>query len=676
MPPVNQKDVLAVDLQISNADAANAAINNFTDNLKKSTAEINTIAAASQSFGDDFSRNLASVQRQTLSLHQTLRQISQQAIGVKGLDGLGLAAQRSGKDLDRIYSRLREIQRQAGLTSDKTILGKLTAEANTLGGELDRLQNKMDRVAAGRNAAAARNAAAGGGGLGRAGSLISGASNFLPQEFQNVVQGGEAALAAGVVTAGSLAALGAIAAAGIGIVKISESIRKEAERTRDAQFAIAAAVNKQILQGQENLKNFAKARADAEEQRQFNESLQTKDIDALNKRKELLDQINKTDPTGPDAERNNAEAAAIEQRIADLRKQNVADANKAFAQGNEDFKQNQKDAAEAEKRRAEQFRENVNKGISKVVELGKATDELFDGLFAKQGENNPFVATFADAEKAIENTRLATAGLNQDLQDTAARMVRTQNAAALFNARLENRLQVSDLRAAADSFRKGGPVPTSEDFQKAFLDFSKAKAGDPNAFLQFDKLAGGGTISRDIRQTLFTAFDPLAGGGTIRRERSFSDLSDEEKRSLVNQFSQVSAADLSTQQRLDRQISVVQSLHPEDEQQRQIADRKIIALTEGIDPAALTEGERNAAAQAREAEAARAEKAETAAQEQRAAQTEVQKSIDKNIAELLGIAKKEGFTGVIRIINDAEDKAKVSLGKRPTERDTQTQMAL
>jgi hypothetical protein len=327
----------------------------------------------------------------------------------------------------------------------------------------------------------------------------------------------------------------------------------------------------------------------------------------------------------------------------------------------------------------------INEGRRHVEEFGKSTDELFARLFAKKGSSNPFVAVYTEAQNAIEQTRLSTAGLTADLVAQADQLVRNNNANALFSARLDNALQVSDLRAAAADFRKQ-LVPTADDFDNAFKKFSDKAANErtqfakvtgegggfagftqfrANPFLSFDRDSSlGGTVSRDIRDTLFTAFDRLGSGGTIRRERSFAELTDNEKRAVVRQFSQVSPDQLSAQQRLDRQLSIIQASSPANDQQRAEADRKIIALTQGLNPADLTESQRNDAAAAREREAQRLTNAEADAAKQRADALTVQKSIDANIKALLDTAKSDGLQGVIRIINEATDKASDSLGKR------------
>lgn len=351
--------------------------------------------------------------------------------------------------------------------------------------------------------------------------------------------------------------------------------------------------------------------------------------------------------------------------------------------------------------------ESVKAGKAKITELGKTTDDFFKGLFAIAGADNPFVKIFTDGEQAIEKTRIATAALSKDLQDAALKMTEQANGLSLFKARLDTALDASDLKAGAEAFRKQ-LVPTADDFDRVFKAFSAKAAEEPlqfartaeggftqfraNPFVTFDTnqlinpdgtLGEQGTIRRDIRETLFTAFDAnilvgpdgtLGPQGTIRRERTFNELSDLEKQKLVQQFATPSKEDLAARERLDRQLDVIRSIKPEDEEQRRAADRKIIGITQGLSPESLTAAERDAAAAAREREAVRLQSSEQDALNDRKEALVLQRAIDKNMRELNERAKKEGLKGIIRIINQAENLAKVSLGKRPTDIDTEDLM--
>lgn len=321
---------------------------------------------------------------------------------------------------------------------------------------------------------------------------------------------------------------------------------------------------------------------------------------------------------------------------------------------------------------------SVKGGMEKIEELGKSTDQLFDRLFAQAGQSNPFVKVFTDADKAIENVRISTALLSKELQQTALELVRNQNAADLFSARLDSRLSAFDLRSQAEAFRNGNRPADSSRVDPAT--FERIVRGAIN---NRENIAGGGTFARDIDLDFTKLTDDqkrdLFEQQSIRNLRRAGQSDQTIASFLASQRRAAEAiappdANLSIQERLDKQLSIIEGLNPTSEAERAIADRRIIALTQGLKPDQLTDRENRAAAQARENEAARIEGAETKAQESRTEQLGVQKSIDANIAELLKVAKSEGLTGTIRIINEADDRVKVSLGKRPTDRSTEEMM--
>lgn len=322
---------------------------------------------------------------------------------------------------------------------------------------------------------------------------------------------------------------------------------------------------------------------------------------------------------------------------------------------------------------------SVADGKAKIAELGKATDALFAGLFATAGQNNPFVKVFTDADKAIENVRISTAALNKDLQAVALNLVRQQNSADLFNARLNAGLESFDLREQAAAFRTGRITPKDNGrVDQATMD-RIIKAAIQNR----EQVAGGGTFARDIgldfnkltedqRRDLFEqqSIRNLRGAG--QNDRMIASFLARQRADIES--GAVVDPNASIQQRLDKQLQIIENLRPGSDTERQIADRRIISLTNSLRPDQLTDRQNAAAAQARENEAARIENAERKAAEERAYQSTVQKSIDTNIAKLVKIAETEGMAGTIRIINEADDRVKVSLGKRPTDRSTAEMM--
>lgn len=350
----------------------------------------------------------------------------------------------------------------------------------------------------------------------------------------------------------------------------------------------------------------------------------------------------------------------------------------------------QKDKAALTKDFQDAILGQINAGRARVQELGKSTDQLFANLFAKKGESNPFVKVFTEAQKAIEETRIATAGLSDELRKQAEQMVATQNANDLFAARLDSRLKAVDLRSDAQAFRSGGRAESDADFaaridaQLRRLGFDPAKLQNlsPTQRANFAAIAQGNKFADVIGQNARAEETKVLTDAGLKR---FLDFRDSQNRNTpinlgsarldgVSLEALLQGTNLNAQQRrdetltagerLDRQLSALRSLSPENDQQRAEAERRIIALTQGLNPADLSQDQRNAAARARENEATRAENAEADAKKQRADALEVQKSIDANIKELLDTAKKDGLQGVIRIINEATDRATDSIGKR------------
>lgn len=645
-------DKLQVDLVAGNAVPATAAVEKFTAALVKSDTTAKSLEGG-KNFAAGFDKQIATIERQALNLGFTLRKIAEVSVNPKGVDGLGKAAQRADADLRIAYARLRQIEQQAATTADPVLFKKLRLEAEKTGLDLDALQNKINRVAAGRQAAAARRGP--GSNIDGRGLLNSAAGLGIPGAFE-ASAGLDAAAAIGISTAG-LAVFGAIAAAGVGLVKLSEHLRDEAKKRLGYEEAIAIAVNKQILAGKEVLTNFAKAREEAQFQRDFQRDLVRLTAEELEHRRALQEFFLKANPTGENADRQKGVISKIDAQLDRLKQQKQAQVDNAFNQRNENFKRAQREQAEFERKRLE----SINAGRAKIDELGKSTDEFFARLFVLKGANNPFVAVFTEAADAIEQTRLATALLSKDLQKQAADMVAAQNANALFSARLDTALKSNDLRQDARAFRNAGSVfdTARADLlaRTAIEKFQRETAA--GLFRNPDRLAiFGPGASNKTQLDLFNFRRQQDEAGGIFRNPIF----DEERRR------QLSAADpsseLTAQDRLDKQLAIIRGLKPENEFQRAEADRKIIALTQGLNPADLSDAQRNAAAAARENEAARLDNAETAAKAERADNAAIQKSIDKNIADLLKIAKSEGLTGVIRIINEAEDSAKESLGKR------------
>lgn len=308
---------------------------------------------------------------------------------------------------------------------------------------------------------------------------------------------------------------------------------------------------------------------------------------------------------------------------------------------------------------------SINQAIEKSITAAKqridavraSARELFSELTAQAGGDNPFVRHFDDAAAAIERTDKATQGLSESLRTQARQMTETANANALFATRLSEAMKASDLRADAAAFRAGNDAgdprlkASVERFRREFesglhrnpanLAIARAGRTGVDALASFD-------LQREIEMS----------GGMFRNPDADRQLRDRIA---------AAAGPSSVNERIDRQLAVIASLRPENEQQRREADRAIIALTQG--QTGLTDAANNEAAAAREREALRIEQGERDARQRETNRDTVFKNIETDIGKLTKIAESEGLTGTIRIIDQTNGGVDVELSNRPTSKD-------
>lgn len=642
------------------------------------------------------------------------------------LDAGSRSALRFQKEAFIVQQRLKEIAAVETAGKSAGFLKILTEDAATAEITLARLEKRALAAAAAAKAADVAGSHGGGGIITPSGQLRGLGPAFRAAGLTNIgVE--ETTVNAGLIAAKATAAefgttLASIGTTiGVGALAIlsakfaSEGILKIAEGRLKSETAIAVQYGQQqkfLFDINKSQFDFANKLAGLPAQRAFDKNLTTANPDDLRtteaqlQAKLALDEKYfklraETSSSFTGQEKAAAfksiqdQQAVIEQvRNARLNSEDSVAAKQAasFNQRNEDFKKNQADAVAFEKAQTAKRIASINEGRLKVAEFGKTVDETFSKLFAAQGDKNPFTPVFDAATESINRTRIATAALSSELQKQAADMVKAQNANALFAARLDNALNASNLRAEATAFRVGGVSgPESDaDFEARINRTLQKKGFNPDDFKNFSvqQRANFATVQTaigfDDAAALQTRAKDAANLARLGLQR-FSQFQDQTSKfagfDISNgRFNGVKLDDLANgtalnnaqradqnltiQDRLNRQLAVINDSRPENEAQRAEADRRIIALTQGANPGDLTDAQRDAAAGAREREATRLEGAETAARAQRDAQTKVQTSIDKNIGELLKIAQSDGLTGVIRIINEAEDRARESLGQR------------
>lgn len=643
-------DVLRTEFEVVNQAAASAAIDAHYAKLKQVSGQVNSLES-------DINKALI----KSHNLAGEFRELEKAASGRAGagaaamFGGLEKVAAEAERRMKLVQSTLRSIQATAARETNPVILDRLTRDAKVAQAELDKLERKIERVAANRKAGGTPGRV----GFGGAANVLGLAGGLLPGGLGEAAGGAglaaDAAAGLGVtVSTGLLAAGAGLAAAGALFIKYSREARADAEARLAAEERIQGAINKTIIAQKDARKEFEKQSADAQKGREFSRELAGGSIDELRKRAELLKQLNELNPNGENAATNQEQRLAIEARIDALQQQKIADQDRAFEQRNENWKKAQEDRIAQEKR----FEESVDRGIQKLEQHGEAIDDLFKGLFAAQGAQNPFVKVFNEADAAIEKTRTTTALLNDDLKATAEQMTATANANNLFAARLDSKLSASGLRADADRFRRAG-----EDEALAASIAAFRRQEQSGLFRNPDILASlGRSASPQARLDAFNAQREAEQAGGLFRNDLFDDRT---RRSLALEAER----DGSASERFQRQLDALREVRPENDEQRAILDRKIIELGRNLNEKELDSTGRDAIAQALENQAVRDENAERDAKTDRETQKKIQASIDANISELLKVAKADGLAGVIRIVNEAEDRAKISLGKRPTERD-------
>jgi hypothetical protein len=663
-----QTDILRTELQVVGLEQSNQKLDSHYAKAKATSAGIDALGKKSADEAlarrTQFEADVNASRIQTANLNREIQDLQKAASGKLGtgaaniFSGLEGPAKAAGAQIAATRARLLQIQAAAARTTNPKVFDGLVAEAKVAQAELDRLENKIQRVAQFRQARGLRGRVS----LGSLGNIAGGLGSFLPGPLGDAAQaaalvppGGFGGLGAATIGTGTLAAAGSLAAAGALIVKYSKEARQDAEARLAAEEKIQGAINKQIIGARETRIEFEKQSQAAAAGRQFNKDLNSQSIGELTRRRDLLKQLNEINPNGDVAQERQTQRLAIESRLADLQDKKTADADAAFAQRFENFRRSQAAQVEADKA----FEESVAKGAEKIRELGTTSKELFADLAAAQGENNPFVKLFTEADAAIEKTRLTTATLNAELQQSAEVMTATANANRLFSARLGSALEASDLRADAARFRDSGNDDAALLASVQAFRRQETEGLFRNPALKFALQAGA------TAQTRLDLFNER-----IADEQNSGLFRNPAADAAVRRSLELDAGEnISERDRFERQLAVIQSLRPENEAQRAEADRKIIELGRNLDPAALSESDRSAIAQALENQAVRTENAEAEAKAARDTANQLNASIDANISELLKVAKSEGLTGVIRIINEAENQAKVSLGNRPTEKD-------
>jgi hypothetical protein len=723
-------DQLTVDLQVTNLQKASADVEKFGSVVVAANQNIQAAAAvtekaltqaeklarfqasaatvvspAATTNVTNFSSAIAKVETQALNLSSELRNISKVTLGVEGVNGLGKAAAAAQIEVRRAYDDLRSLEALASVTKEPVLLEAIRLEAARTSADLDSLEKKIQNVAAGRAAGQQRAGAAGAGSGINARGLL-GTAGFLgvPGAFEASIAAdslsglgigtntiGTGALSVG--SAGFLAAGAGVAAAGFEAVKISQKLRDDAAARLKAETAYQVKLNEELLTNKEILRSMEEQTRERKFQARIAAEDDPKALQAqLDKLNLLRNAALARGPKDQNFVEFNRQAEELQIRLEAATANKRAREEDAFNQTGVNNINAAKQAAEFENERRTKRFESINAARAEVQKIGEAADAIFRDLAAKQGESNPFVRVFSEARDLIEKTTDATKNLTTELQNQAAAMVANINANNLFSARLDNRLAVSDLRDQAANFRrpifdKNLAAQLAQADTGLFNDPTKTEAR--NRQLAIQQALKNGTIDIPAPVSIFdnqlqrqsfariqALMKDLQNGGTGLVPAADTGLfanpvltASRNRIAALEAQLQGDTGPISVSERLSNRLAEARRIAPSNAEQQAILDRRIIGLAQGINPADLTEAQRRDLATVFEREAEARAKAEDAAAEQRKAQQATQSSIDTNIAALLTLANKEGFTGVIRIINQAEDVARDSIGRRRRARD-------
>jgi hypothetical protein len=305
-------------------------------------------------------------------------------------------------------------------------------------------------------------------------------------------------------------------------------------------------------------------------------------------------------------------------------------------------------------KRSEEFNKSVEKGMDKVRELPKNWNSAFESLNQRVHTNNPFALflekSATDADKLKESLR----GLPPELQKTLFAMKAIADVNDLFGLRLGAAVDAAGLRADAKAF--SNPAESAQQQQdrinRQFL--SAINPGgyfgynrvDPSKFSEDQRrnIAANSSFSDIMGSSRFGSFQLSQEGVAIAAYRSFHDRQD---------------SNGLQEGKLRDQLAALERFKPADTAQQSELDRKVIALTQGVDVTRLSDRDRTFAAAARLNEASRADSAEQQAKADRKEELEVRKKFIEAVNKLADIAEKDGVQGVqqqLKVILENETK--------------------
>lgn len=389
-----------------------------------------------------------------------------------------------------------------------------------------------------------------------------------PQILDAAAQSGFKLASAMQAVASFAAAYGAtigVAGAGLAIIyKITSDIADAEKQKLKFIENGAIASNKAILAKQAEVKAYQDAIAAQEHQFQLSNKLEGADAKRLKELLQIAEVTGKTDD-------------ALKIRAALLQNPEI--------QTLDSFRKEYNQRQDFEK----QLRENQKKNeeaaarerIEKIKEVAKATEDFFRSASQRANADNPFFKILSDAQELEKQINK----LDPAFQKLAKTQASLASANSLFAARIENALGVSDLRQQANFFRNGQKGETSDDLLRR-LGFN------PDQFKNLSD-AQKANFATQFGSRQAVALGRASVGGNLGGV-NIADLAI----GAFRNAQQKQSTEETVQQKLDRQFKELSQLSPANDTQRAAIDRRIAALSQGVDPTALRRDTRNQIADA------------------------------------------------------------------------------
>lgn len=307
---------------------------------------------------------------------------------------------------------------------------------------------------------------------------------------------------------------------------------------------------------------------------------------------------------------------------------------------------------------------NIERAVDQVNKMKETWSDVTLEVTKAAHSTNPLVSATLDADKAMADLLEKTKGMPEGLRQSVIQMREMADASKLFDLKLDSALQALDLRETAAKFRGTGyqatPGETDEEYRRR-------KSG------YFDRAINAGYFSRDQLaartgpngelQMSQEERDRVSRSYLLAAARELPGLTDFNRDTVTigaaRLLEQRRAEDLSVNERLRKQLDVIDSLKPGSDAERAAADRKTIALAANLRPEDLDPNLRNRVASAAEREADRLVRQEADAQRVREEQRDYLKSISEQITTFLGIAKQGGTGAIEATIKVSEESGMV-----------------